>query len=56
MGDLHQLIAEMRRAQAELAPILERYNATLWANRRTEGPQGFVMVRPAARAQPKEPT
>ncbi len=44
--ELCKIAENLREKQAELRPMQERYWDTLWANRRTEGDSGFVMVRP----------
>ncbi len=44
--ELRKLAVALREKQAKLHPMQERYWSQLWANRRTEGVTGFVMIRP----------
>lgn len=45
--ELRRLAESLREEQTKLRPMQEQYWTRLWANRRTEGEAGFVMIRPA---------
>lgn len=47
MATLHQMIAEMRQAQAAFRPVYREYQARKRANMCQDGPTGFIMVFPA---------